>query len=156
MDVVWSHLGRHQCIAFTWRFWQSFFQVKRPPNSFSSQQVCFRRMSRDECVELIACTGITKGKNAANYIFWLHGLKPTIHETPENKDKGPESRGPIAVDSVHFSYPLRPEAPVLRGINLEVCIRISELIIAIFSYHCRFRKASSLLWSERLAAANPL
>lgn len=69
--------------------------------------------------------GITKGKNAANYIFWLHQLQPTVQETPENTDKGPKSGGPIALDSVHFSYPLRPEAPVLRGINLEVCVQVT-------------------------------
>ncbi|KAM6477650.1 P-loop containing nucleoside triphosphate hydrolase protein [Trichoderma sp. SZMC 28011] len=65
-------------------------------------------------------TSITKGKNAANYIFWLNQLQPIVQETPENTDKGPKSGGPIALDSVHFSYPLRPEAPVLRGINLEI------------------------------------
>ncbi|KAL7935562.1 P-loop containing nucleoside triphosphate hydrolase protein [Trichoderma chlorosporum] len=65
-------------------------------------------------------TSITKGKNAANYIFWLNELQPTVQETPGNKDKGPKSGGPIALDSVHFSYPLRPDAPVLRGINLEI------------------------------------
>ncbi|KAL6895481.1 P-loop containing nucleoside triphosphate hydrolase protein [Trichoderma longibrachiatum] len=65
-------------------------------------------------------TSITKGKNAANYIFWLHGLQPTVQETPENADRGPKSGGPIALDNVRFSYPLRPEAPVLRGINLEI------------------------------------
>ncbi|PTB65262.1 P-loop containing nucleoside triphosphate hydrolase protein [Trichoderma citrinoviride] len=65
-------------------------------------------------------TSITKGKNAANYIFWLHGLQPTVQETPENADRGPKSGGPLALDNVRFSYPLRPEAPVLRGINLEI------------------------------------
>ncbi|KAL6851593.1 P-loop containing nucleoside triphosphate hydrolase protein, partial [Trichoderma novae-zelandiae] len=65
-------------------------------------------------------TSITKGKNAANYIFWLHQLQPTVQETSENADQGPKSGGPIALDNVRFSYPLRPEAPVLRGINLEI------------------------------------
>ncbi|ETS03895.1 ABC transporter [Trichoderma reesei RUT C-30] len=65
-------------------------------------------------------TSITKGKNAANYIFWLNGLQPTVQETPENADRGPKSGGPVALDNVRFSYPLRPEAPVLRGINLEI------------------------------------
>ncbi|RFU81374.1 atp-binding cassette multidrug transport atrc [Trichoderma arundinaceum] len=65
-------------------------------------------------------TSITKGKNAANYIFWLSGLQPIVQDTPENNDRGPKSGGPITLDSVRFSYPLRPEAPVLRGINLEI------------------------------------
>jgi len=65
-------------------------------------------------------TGITKGMNAANYIFWLHGLEPTIQENPVNRDKGPKSGGPIALDHVRFSYPLRPNVPVLKGLSLTV------------------------------------
>ncbi|KAG5939477.1 hypothetical protein E4U59_003067 [Claviceps monticola] len=65
-------------------------------------------------------TSMTKGKNAANYIFWLRQLQPTVAETSENSDKGPRSGGPIELDSVRFSYPLRPDAQVLRGIDLEI------------------------------------
>ncbi|KAG6149027.1 hypothetical protein E4U28_002616 [Claviceps purpurea] len=65
-------------------------------------------------------TSMTKGKNAANYIFWLRQLQPTVAETSENSDKGPKSGGPIELDSVRFSYPLRPDAQVLRGIDLEI------------------------------------
>lgn len=64
--------------------------------------------------------GITKGKNAANYMFWLHGLEPTVQETPQNRDNGPKSGGPISLDRVRFSYPLRPEATVLKDVDLEV------------------------------------
>lgn len=53
-------------------------------------------------------------------MFWLHELQPTVQETPQNRDNGPKSGGPIALDHVRFSYPLRPEATVLRGINLDV------------------------------------
>ncbi|KAG6122081.1 hypothetical protein E4U14_000094 [Claviceps sp. LM454 group G7] len=65
-------------------------------------------------------TSMTKGKNAANYIFWLRELQPTVAETSENVDKGPKSGGPIKLDSIRFSYPLRPDAQVLRGIDLEI------------------------------------
>ncbi|OLN82134.1 Leptomycin B resistance protein pmd1-like protein 7 [Colletotrichum chlorophyti] len=65
-------------------------------------------------------TSITKGINAANYIFWLHDLQPTIQETPENRDKAPKAGNSIGFDNLRFSYPLRPEAHVLRGVNLEV------------------------------------
>ncbi len=66
------------------------------------------------------CQGIAKGKNAANYIFWLSELQPTVRETNQNRDRGPSSGGPIELDNVRFSYPLRPEAMVLRGVDLEV------------------------------------
>lgn len=65
-------------------------------------------------------TSMTKGKTAANYIFWLDELQPTVRETPENRDFAPKSGAPIELEHVRFSYPLRLDAPVLRGINLEV------------------------------------
>ncbi|KAF4452380.1 Leptomycin B resistance pmd1 [Fusarium albosuccineum] len=65
-------------------------------------------------------TSITKGVNAANYIFWLNELQPTVQATPENRDNGPKSGGPVVLDDVRFSYPLRPHAPVLRGVDLNV------------------------------------
>lgn len=65
-------------------------------------------------------TSMTKGKNAANYMYWLHSLQPTVQENLENQDKGPKSGGPIVFDKVRFSYPLRPEASVLRGVDLDI------------------------------------
>ncbi|KAG5958942.1 hypothetical protein E4U58_005183 [Claviceps cyperi] len=65
-------------------------------------------------------TSMTKGKNAANYIFWLRQLQPSVAETFENADKGPKSGGPVELNSVRFSYPLRPDTQVLRGIDLEI------------------------------------
>ncbi|KAL2754890.1 hypothetical protein ACRALDRAFT_2042733 [Sodiomyces alcalophilus JCM 7366] len=73
------------------------------------------------CAQLFMfSTSITKGINAANYIFWLRQLEPTVRETPENRDKGPKSGGPIALEDVRFSYPLRPDATVLRGVDLHI------------------------------------
>ncbi|KAK7432493.1 hypothetical protein QQZ08_001058 [Neonectria magnoliae] len=65
-------------------------------------------------------TSMTKGLNAANYIFWLSELQPTVQETAQNRDNGPKSGGPITFDHVRFSYPLRPHAHVLRGVDLHV------------------------------------
>lgn len=64
-------------------------------------------------------TSITKGKNGANAIFWLRQLQPVVQETPSNQDNGPKSGGPIVLEQTRFAYPLRPEATVLKGINLE-------------------------------------
>ncbi|ROT38993.1 P-loop containing nucleoside triphosphate hydrolase protein [Sodiomyces alkalinus F11] len=73
------------------------------------------------CAQLFQfSTSITKGINAANYIFWLHQLEPTVRETAENRENGPKSGGPIALEDVHFSYPLRPDATVLRGVDLHI------------------------------------
>ncbi|CRK24119.1 hypothetical protein BN1708_003810 [Verticillium longisporum] len=65
-------------------------------------------------------TSITKGINAANYIFWLHELQPTVQETPENRNNGPSAGGPVELDKVRFSYPLRPDAPVLKGVEMNI------------------------------------
>ncbi|RSL69190.1 hypothetical protein CEP54_002456 [Fusarium duplospermum] len=66
-------------------------------------------------------TSVTKGINAANYVFWLKNLQPTIQETDGNRNNGPSSGGAsVDLDRVRFSYPLRPSIPVLRGINLSI------------------------------------
>ncbi|KAL4941992.1 hypothetical protein BDV06DRAFT_193301 [Aspergillus oleicola] len=65
-------------------------------------------------------TSVTKGINATNYIFWLHELGPTVRETPENQDKGPGAGSPLEIENVKFSYPLRPDAAVLKGVDLKI------------------------------------
>lgn len=68
-----------------------------------------------------------------NYILWLRELLPVVRESPENKDKGPKSGGPIQLDAVRFSYLLRPETSVLKGVDLEVRdIRRSIAILFAF------------------------
>ncbi|RYP67207.1 hypothetical protein DL771_007369 [Monosporascus sp. 5C6A] len=59
--------------------------------------------------------GITKGKNGANYIFWISGTQPTVRETPQNRDNAPKSGGPIELRKVRFSYPLRLDTSVKNG-----------------------------------------
>lgn len=67
---------------------------------------------------------MTKATNAANYIFWLEQLEPTIQETDENRDLGPGDFKSLELENLQFSYPLRPNARVLRGIDLHVCHHI--------------------------------
>jgi ATP-binding cassette subfamily B (MDR/TAP) protein 1 len=64
-------------------------------------------------------SGITKGKNGANAIFWLRQLQPLVRETPDNKDNEPKSGDSVTLNQARFAYPLRPDAPVLKGIDLE-------------------------------------
>jgi ATP-binding cassette subfamily B (MDR/TAP) protein 1 len=64
-------------------------------------------------------TSITKGKNGANVIFWLRQLQPVVRETPENKDNTPKLGGTIQLNQARFAYPLRPDVPVLKGVDLH-------------------------------------
>lgn len=74
----------------------------------------------DQTQEANPQTGMTKATNAANYIFWLEQLQPSIRETDENHHIGPGDLQSVELEKLHFSYPLRPDARVLRGINLHV------------------------------------
>jgi ATP-binding cassette subfamily B (MDR/TAP) protein 1 len=56
-------------------------------------------------------------------MFWLSALQPTVREMDQNRDNVPKSGGPIELDRVRFSYPLRPDAVVLRGVDMEVSAR---------------------------------
>ncbi|KAF4120922.1 ATP-binding cassette, subfamily B (MDR/TAP), member 1 [Geosmithia morbida] len=49
----------------------------------------------------------------------MHSFHPTICETPETQDSCPRLGDPISLEDVRFSYPLRPDAPVLEGVDLE-------------------------------------
>ncbi|GJC93471.1 ABC transporter [Colletotrichum higginsianum] len=70
-------------------------------------------------------SSMTKGINAANYLFWLHDLQPTIQETPQNRDAAPEAGSALGFEQLRFSYPLRPETHVLRGLDLERCSKLT-------------------------------
>ncbi|KAJ5401254.1 uncharacterized protein N7487_007150 [Penicillium crustosum] len=65
-------------------------------------------------------SSMTKATNAANYIFWLEQLQPTIRETGENRDIGPGDFKSLHLENLQFSYPMRPHARVLRGIDLHI------------------------------------
>lgn len=101
-------------------------------------------------------TSVTKGINAANYVFWLKGLQPAIQETEENRNNGPSSGGTsVDLDEVRFSYPLRPSIPVLRGINLSVSSSPSAMVIDTDSGLFRLRRVSSWRLLVRPAAESP-
>ncbi|OAL25873.1 hypothetical protein AYO20_10335 [Fonsecaea nubica] len=63
---------------------------------------------------------MTKATNAANYIFWLEQLQPSIRETDENRAVAPTDFKSLDIDGVQFSYPLRPEVRVLRHVDLKI------------------------------------
>lgn len=63
---------------------------------------------------------VTAGLNGANYLFWLHGLEPAIRETTQNRNNGPEDDHTLQMSNLNFSYPSRPDIPVLRGASLTV------------------------------------
>ncbi|KAB5583133.1 multidrug resistance protein [Coniochaeta sp. 2T2.1] len=65
-------------------------------------------------------SSMTKATNAANYLFWLEQLQPTIKETDENRAIGPDGFRSLDLEDVQFAYPMRPHAPVLRGIDLQI------------------------------------
>lgn len=66
-------------------------------------------------------TSISKGVAAGNYILWLERLNPIVAEKPENIDKKPSDDDPdYSLKSLSFAYPTRPEARVIKNINLEI------------------------------------
>ena len=67
-----------------------------------------------------SCLGMTKATNAANYIFWLEQLQPIIRESDENCHIGPSDFKSLDLEKLQFSYPMRPHARVLRGVDLKV------------------------------------
>ncbi|EQB43263.1 ABC transporter [Colletotrichum gloeosporioides Cg-14] len=65
-------------------------------------------------------SSMTKAVNAANYLFWLSELKPSIRETDENACVGPSDYSAIDLERIKFSYPLRSETKVLQGVDLSI------------------------------------
>ncbi|CAG8341177.1 unnamed protein product [Penicillium salamii] len=65
-------------------------------------------------------SSMSKATNAANYIFWLEQLEPTIRATEENRESGPGDFKSLELENLQFSYPMRPNARVLRGIDLHI------------------------------------
>jgi ATP-binding cassette subfamily B (MDR/TAP) protein 1 len=78
------------------------------------------KLDSDNGKKLTRHVGITKGKNGANAIFWLRKLQPVVQETPDNKDNAPKAANPVELHQARFAYPLRPDAPILKGIDLQV------------------------------------
>ena len=69
-------------------------------------------------------TSLTKAKGAANYIFWMRSLKPKVAE--DTSKPGPPSKEDdisppnLDIDEVDFAYPLRPNIPVIRNLDVKI------------------------------------
>ena len=63
---------------------------------------------------------LSQASGAAERLFEIMSVKPTV-KAPERPVALPEpARGEIAFDRVIFTYPTRPETPVLDGVSLKV------------------------------------
>ncbi|KAK2731944.1 hypothetical protein FQN55_004419 [Onygenales sp. PD_40] len=69
-------------------------------------------------------SSMTNARIAANYIFWLRGLKPHIqpHDDTSDEDPGkrPDGDGLVELENVEFCYPQRLDTRVLRGVNVTI------------------------------------
>lgn len=65
-------------------------------------------------------TSITKASSAAGYMFWLKDTKPSIHELGAGYHLKDSGKAGLAYDDVRFTYPARPNIPVLHGIDIDV------------------------------------
>lgn len=65
---------------------------------------------------------MSAAKGAANDIIQLLDLVPGIDsESPDGLRTDPDMiQGRLSLENINFSYPTRPDAPVLRGFNLVV------------------------------------
>lgn len=110
-------------MPFSLLSWAFSSQVKHPQLRFNFRLVSYEMVESVKAASYSPpLLGITKGVNAANYVFWLHSLQPTVQPTPENKTRGPVIGDCIDLNDIRFSYPLRPDIPILRGVNLKVCL----------------------------------
>lgn len=59
-------------------------------------------------------------------MLWLRSLKPQIQAHDDSADpdleKKPDGDGLLALEDLEFAYPQRPNARVLRGINVTVSL----------------------------------
>lgn len=85
-------------------------------------------------------SSITNGVNAANYLFWLNDLQKTVQERDGSREQGPGAVHTLDLDKVKFSYPSRPEVPILKGLDLSVCYPSRSLEWKLNS--SRLRKAN--------------
>ncbi|KAE8330307.1 multidrug resistance protein 1, 2, 3 [Aspergillus sergii] len=79
-------------------------------------------------------TSITKGVNAANYLFWLNDLQKAVQERIRSHKQGPGAVYSLDLEKVKFSYPRRPEIPVLKGLDLS--FKKNQFIALVGSSGC--------------------
>lgn len=63
---------------------------------------------------------ILEATTATTRIFEMIDRVPTINSYKEKGKLLTHTRGEITFNEVEFSYPSRPDAPVLQGLNLKV------------------------------------
>ncbi|KAF1759846.1 hypothetical protein GCK72_016313 [Caenorhabditis remanei] len=66
----------------------------------------------------LAVLGTAQG--AASSIYEVLDRKPVIDSSSPAGRKDMKIKGDITVENVHFTYPSRPDVPILRGMNLRV------------------------------------
>lgn len=73
-------------------------------------------------VALNMSSSFTKASSGAKQIFALINRSSQIDAQSETGDQPPkeEISGLITFENVEFSYPTRPDVPVLQGINLQI------------------------------------
>jgi ATP-binding cassette subfamily B (MDR/TAP) protein 1 len=69
-------------------------------------------------------TSLTKARTAANYVFWLRGIKPAVEESPSKPPFGDDASckepAHVQCQDLAFAYQSRPNANVLDDINVDV------------------------------------
>lgn len=67
-------------------------------------------------------TSITKAQHAANFIFRLRDLVRSENKDDHPPDAEKRSNGAVSIDcqAIEFSYPLRPNARVLKGVSVNI------------------------------------
>ncbi|KAL8831506.1 MAG: hypothetical protein Q9170_005263 [Blastenia crenularia] len=66
-------------------------------------------------------TSLSKAAEAANYIFWLRTLKPSISETHQNQHQGlSKDNETIDIQGLQFRYKQHMAARVLRGVSMTI------------------------------------
>jgi ATP-binding cassette, subfamily B (MDR/TAP), member 1 len=91
-------------------------------------------------------TSLTKAATAANYIFSLRELKPTVQEDsskPPFDDETEKHPAHIEIQDVSFAYESRPDSKVLQGIDVDVSAKTVRSPIFYELNRIRYDQASS-------------
>eukprot|EP00741_Cyanophora_paradoxa_P003931 tig00000741_g3824.t1 len=61
-----------------------------------------------------------KARTACGVVFGLLDREPPIDSLSEAGERAPIEGGEVVLKDVHFHYPTRPKAPILRGLDLTI------------------------------------